>query len=170
MDWFTCMISKTKHLVIFYIGNSKNLERCLYNYFFCRESLPIYNFEQEIIQAIDQHKVTIISGETGSGLFANFFGICLHFLICIHTLSTICLQFFHRKNNSSPTIFTWTCEIHSNSCENHLHRTSENRCCFNGRKSFRGMWNPSEFCLFIFSEKTLKKTRENKYRSLSRNF
>ena len=79
---------------------------CICNYFFCRESLPIYNFEQEIIQAIDQHKVTIISGETGSGLFANFFGICLHFLICIHTLSTICLQFFHRKNNSSPTIFT----------------------------------------------------------------
>ena len=122
MDWFTCMISKTKHLVIFYIGNSKNLERCLYNYFFCRESLPIYNFEQEIIQAIDQHKVTIISGETGSGLFANFFGICLHFLICIHTLSTICLHFFHRKNNSSPTIFTWTCEIHSNSCEKNINK------------------------------------------------
>ena len=51
------------------------MERLL---FFCRESLPIYNFEKEIIQAIDQHKVTIISGETGSGLFAIYSGISLH--------------------------------------------------------------------------------------------
>jgi HrpA-like RNA helicase len=31
------------------------------------ENLPIYPFQQDILTAIDQHQVTIISGETGSG-------------------------------------------------------------------------------------------------------
>ena len=31
------------------------------------QSLPIYQYKNQVLEAIDQHRVTIISGETGSG-------------------------------------------------------------------------------------------------------
>lgn len=62
-----------------------------------RQSLPIYEYRDEILSAIDQHQVVVISGETG-----------LFTLLLINSciiLSTVCLFFVRfRKNNASSTV------------------------------------------------------------------
>ena len=52
-------LSKNKPRIPNFQANPKLLKHC--------QTLPIHKFKKEIIETIDDHKVTIISGETGSG-------------------------------------------------------------------------------------------------------